>query len=263
MICGEKHIEYRKTGDVFILKPIGDVHFGNASSDVATFRKFIQDTHKNTYYIGMGDLLDCIIPNDPRYQKFIDSAPVDAVLDWQINQMIDMLMPIKDKILGLGSGNHEANILKRYSTDPTQRICEALGVKNLGYTWFYKLFFRQKEGGGRTLTIYGHHGYGTSRTEGGDLTRLSRVKKHYKADLYLFGHTHKKQVDKTVKLQWGKKGVRQAIETLCICGTYLKTHPESTIPSYSEIAGYMPLDIGGLEIRLVITEHGVETLVEL
>ena len=111
MIILKKRIEYHY-GETIKIKPIFDVHYGSNNCDVSKFKKYIEDYDENTYFIGGGDLLDSITVTDPRYRKSNDSTSNDAVIDEQVNKMIEFLKPIKKRIIALGSGNHEDVDLK-------------------------------------------------------------------------------------------------------------------------------------------------------
>ena len=111
-----------KYGDTFTIKPILDPHLGAKASDVPALKKYLAGSNKKTYFIGIGDLFDSIIWTDPRYTKSNDATAENEILDEQINMGAELLWPYREKIIGLGMGNHEWNVVKRHGTNPTMMI---------------------------------------------------------------------------------------------------------------------------------------------
>lgn len=232
--------------------------------DVEKFKRYLADSDKLTYFIGGGDLLDTIIVPDKRYSKAVDMAPDDAIIDWQINQMRDILRPYASRIIGLGSGNHEDVIIRRAGTNPIERICTELKVPYLGFSWLVELGFREHDGRGRKLVIRGHHGWGgSSRTPGGELTKYAKDLPFWDADLFLYGHGHHRKYDEIprLSLKGGKLIARPKI--LVLCGTFLRTLSDGSTPSYSEREGYPPVPIGGVDIYLKPEREGIKVWTEI
>jgi len=250
MITAEKRITY-KYGDKFRLKVIADVHLGAVACDEKAFKDYLADCNDNTYYLGIGDLYDAIIVTDKRYDKSSDASDGDDIVDFQVNKGVELLEPYKDKILGLGYGNHERTIIRRSGSDMMKRTCRRLGVPELGYSGLFKLIFRMKHGAARSVIIRYHHGFGGgSRTQGADLTKFSKDAAHWDADLFLYGHVHRKQDDEIQRL--GLRGTKLIAKPkiIVICGTFLKTYLDGSDATYSEVAGYPPTTIGGVNIDI-------------
>ena len=262
MITGEKRIRY-KYGDKFRLKVIADVHLGAVACDEQAFKQYMADSDEYTYFIGIGDLYDAIVVKDPRYQKTSDNSndkngkKRDDIVDVQVNKGVEMLMPYREKILGLGYGNHEMSVIRHSGTDMMKRTCRRLDVPELGYSGLFKLIFRMKKGAGRSVIIRYHHGWGGgSRTQGADLTKFSKDLAYWDADLFLYGHVHKRQDDEVPRL--GLRGTKLIArpKTMVICGTFLKTYLNSSDATYSEVAGYPPTSIGGVNIDITPDTNG-------
>jgi len=260
MIVHEYCIPYKTYSDVFTLKPIFDVHLGNSYCDKQAFISYLADSDDKTYFIGGGDIMDSIITKDiKRYQKHSDATEGDDIIDQQIKMAYELLLPYKDRIIGLGTGNHEDAITKYCATNPTRRLCELLDVKPLGYSWIVTLRFSRPSGGGRKLIIKGHHGWGGgSRTQGADLTKFSKDMNYWDADMFLYGHVHKRQSDKIDRLSVAGKQLLAKPKYLFICGSFLKTLSLTDEATYSEKAGYPPIAIGGLNIKVRPTRDWLE-----
>jgi hypothetical protein len=246
-------VEY-ENGDSFLLKPIFDIHYGSKHCDVLALRQFLGKPDPKTLFIGGGDLLDSIITSDlKRYRKSSDGSnpEADEIIDDQIDGLYKILAPYKSQFLGLGQGNHEDTIVKHCGTNPTKRLAEKLETKYLGYSYLARLVFSHEGGQGRTVVIRGHHGWGGgSRTQGADLTKYSKDIGYWDADLFLYGHVHKINYDQIDRLSLKGDTLVSRPKFLCICGTFLRTYSETTDPTYSEIKGYPPVSLGGIEISI-------------
>lgn len=265
MIVASFRINY-SYGDVIKVRPLFDVHWGNKYCDKKAFKQYLKEADDKTYFIGGGDLLDSIITKDiKRYTKHADDTTGDAVIDEQIDQIHEVLEPYKDKILGLGRGNHEAAIIKHHGSDPIRRLCRRLGCRNLGYAWLVRLVLNEDGSRVRSVVIRGHHGWGgSSRTRGGDLTKFHRDMGEWDADIYLYGHTHKKLTDEMPRMSgdWTNERLSPRDQYLAICGTYLKTLTETEDSTYSEEAGYSVVPIGGVVCNIKPLRVGVKIWID-
>jgi len=265
MISVELSIPY-KYGDVIKLRPIFDVHWGNRHCATKDFKDFLSSADKHTYFIGGGDLFDSIILKDWRYSKTTDTKPgADDFLDIHVQEMTEILKPYKDRIIGLGIGNHEKTVLRNCNTNMVKRVCDQLGVPYLGYTWIVTLRMREHHGRGRTVTIKGHHGWGGgSRSRGADVTKFEKdMGKWANVDVFLYGHVHKVQYDKTPMLTVQGGRLKAIPRIMAICGTFLKTFSDSADTTYAEDEGYPPSEVGGIELRLKPTNEGIRINAEL
>lgn len=252
MICIEKRIDY-VYGDTFKVKPIADVHLGNRFCDVKAFREYLSEADDKTYFIGIGDMLDSIIVKDQkRYRKSSDGSPgeTDDILGWQINEMAEILKPIKERIIVLGDGNHEQTIVDHCSLNPVKMLCDILSVPYGGYTYFLVLRFSEGGGAGRTVTIKAAHGWGGGRTEGNDITKYCRDAGRYDADVFIYGHTHKLQFYSIPIIGSDGRKLLAKDRMVVIAGTWLKTLSSNTDSTYSERAGYPPTKIGSPTINI-------------
>lgn len=262
MIIHTHRIPY-KYGDTIRIKPLADIHLGNAHCDERAAKSWIDEDHA-CYFLGNGDLLDCVIASDAkRYRKTADASEGDDIIDQQINKMHTWLKPHQSRIIGLGTGNHEDVITKRCSTNPTKRLCQMLDVPFLGYSSLVRLVFRESDGRGRTVIIRQHHGWGGgSRTQGADLTKYSKDVTHWQADVYLYSHVHRLQSDRIPRLGLvGNKLVAKS-KLIGLTGTFLKTYSDTSDPTYSEIKGYPPVEVGGLVLNIKPTSSWVKLWID-
>lgn len=253
----DRRISY-KSGDVFRLKPISDWHIGADACDEKAIREYMADSDERTYFIGIGDLMDSIIVTDAkRYRKSSDNTKGNGIIDEQVDRCAEILMPYRERILGIGTGNHEDTIVTKCGTDPTARLCARLDVLNLGYSGLFEIIFTQNGSRGRSVVIRYHHGYAGGRTEGGQLTTLARETKHWEADVFLYGHGHNYQTYTIPRM--GKSGSKliSKDQVILLCGTFLKTYVIGDV-TYSEKKGYAPVRVGSPYVTIKpLSERGV------
>ncbi len=113
----------------------------------------------------------------------------------QVEMLVSLLEPIKDKILVVASGNHERRLEKDTSIDILKLVCSQLGIidRYSSGSWYLYLYFGEKTYGRKTpmvYTIFGNHGTGGGRGVGGKANRLVDLSNIAIADLYIMGHTH-------------------------------------------------------------------------
>lgn len=260
-----KQIPY-KYGEAIRLVLFSDLHIGSAGFAKAHFKKFLTNAmdHPNAFLLGIGDQLDCIVPSDvKRFQiscidpKYLASEHPDEVLDLQKNELVSILEPYKDRLLGLIMGNHCQNISKRYGTNIHRQVCKELDTENLGYSCLYRLNLREETGRGRSYIVYATHGFGQGTvSEGYSLTKYSRLIYSYDADLYVSGHDHQ---------LWSKKLSRIGITStgkmedktifLANTGAFCKSVSDTDSPSYAEVKGYPPRVLGGIILDLMVDGH--------
>lgn len=251
-------------GDKIEIIPVFDVHYGNKWCDIKSLITYLEE-HKGAYIIGGGDLLDSITIKDFRYRKSADgNKEGDDVIDQQVKKMVEILMPYRDRIIGLATGNHEDTITEKCGTNPTKRMCEALGCEFLGYSGLIKIVMSEtnkegKKSRTRTVVVRYHHGWGGgSRTQGADLTKYSKDLVYWDADIFMYGHVHRRQSDRVPRLGLSGEKLVSKPKIILICGTYLKTYSDNTDPTYSEKAGYPPIEIGGLSFTIQPTSKWVK-----
>ena len=258
MIVSSYTIPY-KYGQTFYIKPWFDIHLGAKACDFAAFKRDLAKTDENTYHLFGGDIFDAIIVTDPRYRKSNDDSPDDAIIDYNIDRMEEVLKPYANRILGIAKGNHEDVVTKKSGTDMVARLCRRLDVKDLGYSGLYRLSFRESKGRGRLVVVRYHHGWGGgSRTRGADLTKYSHDMQYWDADLFLYGHVHRKNVDKVERIGLVGETMVAKPKVLCICGTYLKTYTSSAQPTYSEVKGYPPVSVGSCTVEITPKRQWVD-----
>ena len=250
----EREIVYPHRGYVKIFA-IGDIHAGSVHTAETKIKNEIESIkqERNAYIIGMGDLADCIIKDDPRFDmeglaRWIER---DNIVESQRNWIVDLFKPVKDKIITLLSGNHEENIHLRYQNNIMGNICKDLGVDWGGYSCFIGLLCKPKGGTpSYRYIIHAFHGAGAAVTEGARLMRLKRLIDSIEADIYLMGHLHTMTAYLPEKLALRNHKIQDIHKVAVTTGSWLRSYTQNSPTSYGEMKGYPPSQIGSPVVSL-------------
>lgn len=187
------------TKEPVVLVPISDVHIGHVDHDKKLFRdtvKWIKD--HGAYTILLGDLIDGISQKDRRYENESIADEFKGHLDnlhyKQTEAFIKGIMPIKDRVLGVMSGNHEQTVKQQFGFDAISVIAQRLEKPILtdpGY-----LIIRFKNGGSTSIyTIFCSHGHFMGgRKRGAKVNNMEDKMGDFSFDAMLAGHTHDRWV---------------------------------------------------------------------
>ena len=106
----------------------------------------------------------------------------------QVKEVVRMLTPIRDQIIGAVGGNHGARSEKVTGLNPDELICWELGIPYFGATAAGRI----RVGRNTDWRIVAHHGAGGGALLGSKLNVISEklAKIVPIADLYIAGHTH-------------------------------------------------------------------------
>ena len=171
--------------------PLSDAHYGNPFFSKRHFletRDYIKDTPE-VYAIGNGDLCESSIRTS-KGEIFRQVGSPQDQRDWIIKQ----LKPIKHKILGMTTGNHEARIYNEVGVDISKDIAEALNVPYRPEGMLIKISFGSGNEGheDRPYVYWGYvtHGYGGARTKSAKAVKVERTATWIHADFYIMSHDH-------------------------------------------------------------------------
>ncbi len=174
-----------------LLPPTSDPHYGNplfSKDHFLAHRDFIKDT-PNACTVLNGDLCESSIRTSKGDIYKQVGSPQDQ-RDW----IIEQLLPIKDKILGITDGNHEYRIYKEAGIDISKDIATALGVPYRPEGMLLKISFgnnnNRTEGKPYVYYLYFTHGYGGARTKAAKAVKVERLANWIDADAYVMSHDH-------------------------------------------------------------------------
>ena len=178
---------------------LADWHIGDKHCDIDSIKKHLQYLYnnKNAYVICNGDLM-----NNATKASVSDCYAEDIPPMQQLEILCDLLEPIKDRILIITQGNHEARTWKQDGIDLTALMAKQLGLYDRYVREGGVLFLRFGELVGERrehnsdsyrrvcYTLYCCHGSGGGRREGGKINRLADLASIVDTDIYIMGHTH-------------------------------------------------------------------------
>jgi len=224
---------------------LSDVHYGSSAFDEKSFKKVLEREDIDKFLL-LGDVFDAISYRDKRFLPSRVTSFSDTFLDYWVDGFCKILEPIKDRLVGIGAGNHEIKALKLYGFNLSQELAKRLGVLYLGHT-FYLIHRIQIEQHRVSFTIMHTHGWGGgTRTAGGSFTKYGRLfLSHPDADVILVGHDHHLGVRSLscVRItRWGS--IHPHTRFLALCGGFTKPFSSTQTPTFSEEKGF-PINLPG------------------
>ena len=234
--------------------PLADLHIGDIHSDGQKIQEWIQMVRdeENCYCILNGDLMDAAIKS-----SIGDIYGASLQPKRQREQAVKLYGDVKDKILAVLPGNHEARIYRSDGLDLTQIMCTQLGIGERYSNTSAYLFVRFGKSNGKThylpicYTIYAVHGAGGGRMEGGKVNRLMQLASICDADIYIHSHTHLPAI------------VKNSYYRMCLTNDsvakvdrlFVNTSSTLNYGGYGEIQTYKPNSIETPVIILDGTKH--------
>ena len=253
----------------FNLYLFGDVHAGSSLFYRKGFLKFVNTVKKDKigYAIDMGDAIEAIMTDDKRYTDDTAREPIPLK---QAKDYIDMIHPIRSKIIVRLLGNHEHK-LHRFG-NLSEHICHQLDIPYGTYT--AKVIFTDKKTGATMFKAFVTHGFRSITNQAHDplqreanmKARLKRLLMEKSGDCILqaMGHTHKLIVARpTTKLWLSDNGSeikqrythsegeyihpdhRYVVNT----GSFLKLYANG-VSGYAELFGYDPVELGYIKVEV-------------
>lgn len=186
--------------DSLDIYPCGDWHIGDKACDMELVKRTVVQIseQKNAYCILNGDL-----ENNATKTSVSDSYAEKLPPMEQLETVVSILSPIKDRILAIEDGNHERRTYRQDGIDLSRIVARELGIEsrysqegNLIFLRFGEFPNGRKESNGSgkyrqpCYTIYASHGSGGGRKEGSKVVRLADMASIVDADIYIHGHTH-------------------------------------------------------------------------
>lgn len=255
-----------KTHKIFFAS---DFHEGTIMKHKHGVQRFIKHVlaDKNNYVIIGGDLAEAILIDDKRYSAdTVDKQTSVPLLQYQA--VVKELYPIKDRILTILEGNHDAK-LAHYGNFVRDYVCKEL---NAPYgTYSSKITIKDLKGNNQ-YKIFVTHGSKNISSSADDPIRqesnmklsLKRVLQNKAADVAIMcmGHCHKLLVAEPVSKLYltddeseiqskytksthnGEQYIHPDHRYYISSGSFLKLYGELGVSGYAEIFGYDPVELG-------------------
>lgn len=258
-----------------------DYHYGSLNCSRDKIREMVNKvaTRKNYFLVNKGDSIEAILPNDKRYASCGMNIKENLLSPaQQADAVVQDFMPIRDKIIAWGFGNHEYKLLN--TMDFGRYIAAQLQVPYGTYAYKFTATDKQHR---LMHKMFFTHGYGTINSAAkDDIQKMANRRASLKHKLcksgfgdciYMScGHTHQLLVveptvaDKLFLTDDGH-GIHQHYHVQAdqnvpfiapdsrwygCSGSFLKLYssPGTFAISYAEVAGYEPSEIGWLEVHV-------------
>lgn len=184
-----------QTLDTIQIHTFADEHIGDKHCDIARLKEriaYVANT-ENAYCVLNGDILDYASRS-----SIGDIETREFNIMGQLEKAVELFMPIKDKVICVLNGNHEARGYRKEGVDMSRMIAMQLGIEDKYSATSAFVFLRfgtpaRKHGrkNERMLyTLYVLHGSGGGRKEGAKAIRLADMASICDADIYIHSHTH-------------------------------------------------------------------------
>ena len=178
--------------EVLELHTFADEHIGDDCCDLPRLKARIDyvATTPNAYCIMNGDILDYASRT-----SIGDIETREFNIMGQLEKAIELFAPIKDKIIAITNGNHEARGYRKEGFDISKMIAMQLGLADKYAPAAAVIFLRfgkqlKNHGRPQLYTIYVNHGTGGGRKEGAKAIRLADMASIIDTDIYIHSHTH-------------------------------------------------------------------------
>lgn len=167
---------------------LSDLHIGNPAHNPVVAQREIDWVKKapNRYVLMVGDMTETALRDS--YGEIYDQ-PLSP--QKQADAVVALFTPIKDRILGCVSGNHEQRVTMRTSFDPAMIYASALGVPYDPASMVVGVKWGRAESKQGYYTVYFTHGWGAARTLGPRLSQPAKLRDVVgNADVYITAHLH-------------------------------------------------------------------------
>ena len=177
---------------------LSDLHIGDPNADMNAVHERVNQIADDPHGLCIlnGDIMNTAIRTGVSdiYAEIV--PPME-----QIKMATELFKPIKDKIIGGDTGNHENRVYKTDGSDMMRFVCRDLGIEEKYSPEGRLIFLRfgnkpaKERSNGRDnqkmiYTIYATHGTGGGRKEGAKAIRLADMAGIVDADCYVHSHSH-------------------------------------------------------------------------
>ena len=245
--------DLRQYSQVYLV-PLADLHIGCRDVALDIIQGYLDwiKEHENAYTLLNGDLMNCAT-KDSTPELYDDLVTPDQAY----TQLIELLKPIKSKILMITRGGHEEHIYRMSGHDYMAQLAHDLGdipYKPNGGMGIIKLGIstlnsnQPNTGNALDCVYYAVHGWGGARTIGAKVNKLEELAKVTEADCVILSHDHTQVVHRlNVLVPASRRSnpyVKIKRKLLINTGGFIN------YSGYIQRKGYTPQDLGTPRIRI-------------
>lgn len=235
--------------DELILVPLGDIHFGAKTCNMAEVNKkldFVRN-HDNARLLLMGDLIEVGSRDSPGSSLYQQTEQPQEQYEW----MLDTFEEFGGRIDFSCDGNHEKRVFKSSGINVMKNFCrsEKITYVETSIMCHYRL-------SGQSYTVFATHGSSGSKMPH---TKLNAIMKStefiHGCDIYFMGHMHSSHFAFTEIIGNDKKNHMPKKEKMLhmITGHYLDYDE-----SYAEDHGMKPDPVGAHMVVISGKKHSMK-----
>lgn len=178
--------------EVLKIYVFSDWHIGDVHSNIVEIKELIEKVKndEDALVICNGDLM-----NNATKTSISDSYAETIPPMQQVDMLVELLEPVKDKIICMTQGNHEARTYYNDGIDLTQFVAMKLDIAKKyakeGAAILLKFGHKQAHKDQKMFyTLYVTHGSGGGRKEGSKVIRVADMANTIDTDIYVHSHSH-------------------------------------------------------------------------
>ncbi len=168
---------------------ISDLHIGSKHYDeIALLSRLKRVIEHNQLIILNGDLMNANLKDSVGSVYGEELNPSE-----QLDKLINIFHPYKEKIIGITSGNHEERIWKSTGIEVMKIFADSLGKSDCYHKDALLIHLRLGDDGHQKkigYTVYITHGWSNGRGIGSKMNAIRELRNVILADCYICGHTH-------------------------------------------------------------------------
>lgn len=238
--------------DELILIGLSDLHIGSDQCDEKLIGLFLKKWGEipNVRFVLAGDLVDNGLKNSKTNVYEQRYSP-----EGQIDRIVEMLSPYRDKILCIVDGNHEKRSSKEADISPSRLIAYELGLSKVyrKISCYLRIYVGKRKNGHSDNPVYSvavHHG------GGGAMHKLDKYSVMLGVDVLMSGHTHKPDSHPVSRMEVDiNKGVVRfkKIHVVTLTGWL-------SFGGYGEEKMYLPTPVAPNRVILMGGNHEIEVI---
>jgi hypothetical protein len=246
-------------GTVLDVIGLSDMHDGSPGFSRHAVVETVQEAlDRRALVVGCGDYTDGVWIDDKRWAHEIAAGKdlANLVPD-QYKDVVELLSPLKGRIIGLCRGNHEQKWIRRHGVMCLwTEFCKQLDAPDFGFSamfdvqvWFNDSQGRRRRGGkpaDRTVRFAVIHGDGGGNTIGGKVARgVGWERGIWGAHVVFYAHTHLQTAVADPKIGANADCSDHLAHTplLVFTGGFLRSYSKGTL-TYPEEHAMLPVALG-------------------
>ena len=235
------------------LVPLSDFHIGVKNPPLGKIQGYIDwiKNRPNAFTILNGDMINGAT-KDTSAELYDDLITPDQAYD----QVLELLLPIRHRVLMVTRGNHEETIYRKVGADYTARLARDLGdvpYKPDGGMVGVRLGLNNHTA---MCWMYAVHGWGGARTIGAKVKKAQDLSLVANVHIYILSHDHTENLNRGNIMEPPRAMINFNKPCYWTIGRRLYVNTGGFIPytGYVQRKGYTPQDLGTPRIRIEFKE---------